>query len=1114
MNIIDLVRRSFFHHGRSHIGTFIGVVIAAAVITGALLVGSSVRGSLQEMADNRLGKIRFALPGNDRLFRDSLGHEILSELGEDTTLSAPVLILPATAAKADGSARANEVQVLGVNEGFWKLARQESLIPEIKEDEVWINEPLARQLAVEKGDTVLMRVSKPSDLSPDAPMSPVEDLSRTLRLTVAGVVDPAGLGHFSLKAGQIPPMNAFVRLNTLQDRVDAVASANLLLLGSSEKDIEEVALQNALKAKANLEDYQLELLQQSEGDSLELRSSRVFLDQLLGDTLAPLNPDVQILTYFVNRIEGNERLTPYSMVSGLESPHIPADLQPGEILITPWLQEDLGVQPGDPLDVTYYTVGLSRELKEESVQFQVKSVLEADSPLIDPGLMPDFPGLTDADNCRDWDTGFPIDTNLIRDKDEDYWDEYRGTPKAFIGLGQGQDLWGNRFGNLTAIRWDIVEGTEIEDYEVELESNILEALDPTDFGLVWAPVGERAGRAANDSMDFGQLFVGFSFFLILSALVLMNMLFRLSLEQRAPEMGLLLALGFKPERVRKMLTAEGLGLALIGSLVGAVLGVVYADLMIRGLSSIWSEAVGSANLSLHISFPRLLAGMLIGFVCAAATLIPGLRKICALPARDLMAGTVREGIEVGGQGRTWTAWVPRASLGLALLCAIAGIFMDPGQRPGVFFGAGAFFLLASATFGNQLLKTMANNQWSKVEGGHAKSFNLTGLSVRNTSRRRTRSVATAVLLACGSFLVASIGVFRLDAVRNADERSSGTGGFSLWGESSLPVIHDLNSAEAREFYVLDEDLFKDFSVVPMRLLEGDEASCLNLNRAQQPEILGVNPDALAQRNAFTFAKVSNDLPDPQGSPWNLLDVELEGDLVPGIADMNSILWAMGKKVGDTLTYVNKNGKEFRVKLVAGVANSILQGKVIISEEQFVRQFSSKGYQAFLIDTPPAERDRIKAELSRSLQDEGLALTDSTVRLAAFNAVQNTYLSTFQVLGALGLFLGSAGMAVIVLRNVLERKKEFSLLIALGFRPGKLKWILFSEHGALFVTGMVCGILSAALAVLPSLMDPTRSVPVLSLTLTQLAVLASGLAWTWIASTWALRGSLIEGLRSE
>ena len=91
-----------------------------------------------------------------------------------------------------------------------------------------------------------------------------------------------------------------------------------------------------------------------------------------------------------------------------------------------------------------------------------------------------------------------------------------------------------------------------------------------------------------------------------------------------------------------------------------------------------------------------------------------------------------------------------------------------------------------------------------------------------------------------------------------------------------------------------------------------------------------------------------------------------------------------------------------------------------------------------------------------MQDAGLELTPAAERLNAFNAVQNTYLSTFQVLGGLGLLLGSAGLGVVVLRNVQERRGELGLLLAVGFRRRALHWLVLSEHGALLGPGLGVG----------------------------------------------------------
>jgi ABC-type antimicrobial peptide transport system permease subunit len=199
-----------------------------------------------------------------------------------------------------------------------------------------------------------------------------------------------------------------------------------------------------------------------------------------------------------------------------------------------------------------------------------------------------------------------------------------------------------------------------------------------------------------------------------------------------------------------------------------------------------------------------------------------------------------------------------------------------------------------------------------------------------------------------------------------------------------------------------------------------------------------------------------------------------------------------------------------------VANSILQGSLIIDEAEFLKRFPGEpGHRMFLIDAPSNTGvEKVSAELTRALQDVGLELTPATRRLATFNAVQNTYLNTFQVLGGLGLLLGSAGLGVVVLRNVLERRGELGLLQAVGWARHSIRWLVLAEHGGLLALGLLIGVGSALAAVLPALLAPGAQLHVTALGLTLIGVLASGLIWTWIAIRMALRGNLLDALRNE
>ncbi|MBI3191138.1 MAG: ABC transporter permease, partial [Pedosphaera parvula] len=302
---------------------------------------------------------------------------------------------------------------------------------------------------------------------------------------------------------------------------------------------------------------------------------------------------IPILTYLANLIQAGDRSTPYSMVTAAGSPYTPADLRDDEIVVNDWLAEDLACQPGDQVQLTYYLADAGSTLTERTNTFRVHSVVPMTGLYADRTLMPEFPGLAKAESTHDWEAGFPL-VHEIRAKDEAYWKAYRGTPKAFITLAAGQAMWTNRFGSLTAIRYPVPTNSFASVYQPVVYRNILANLDPSAVGLRYDPVREQALAASNQAQDFGGLFLGFSFFLIVAALLLMAMLFQFGIEQRVTEIGTLLALGFTPKQVRRLLLGEGIGLAIFGGVLGALGGIGSARATLQGLGTVWRNAVGTS----------------------------------------------------------------------------------------------------------------------------------------------------------------------------------------------------------------------------------------------------------------------------------------------------------------------------------------------------------------------------------------------------------------------------------------------------------------------------------------------------------------------------------------
>jgi hypothetical protein len=432
---------------------------------------------------------------------------------------------------------------------------------------------------------------------------------------------------------------------------------------------------------------------------------------------------------------------------------------------------------------------------------------------------------------------------------------------------------------------------------------------------------------------------------------------------------------------------------------------------------------------------------------------------------------------------------------VAVLSAISG------KSSAILFFTLGFLLLAAGIF--------VANRWLRRVAGDTGAETLGRLAKRNTARRRGRSLATIAVLASGVFMVIAVDSFRKGPLDDPARRDSGTGGFAFIGESSAPIYEDLNSTKGREAYALDEKLMSGVHVVQMRVRDGDDASCLNLNRAVQPRIVGVQPGELDRRFARGDANPWSSLRSPGAT------IAPTTETIPAIVDANTLQWAMQKKVNDKLDYTDERGQPLALLVAATVPASILQGIVVVDERSFVEKFpNTAGYRFFLIDCPRGKADAVREHLSRQLGDRGLELVPTARRLAEFNDVENTYLSIFQVLGGLALLLGSAGVGIVVARNVLERRREFGLLEAVGFTRAQLRRLVFSEHRRLILGALVIGAVSAMAAVWPNLSARSSAFPWRESLLLLLGMALLGGFWTWLATRIALRGSHIAALRNE
>jgi len=198
-----------------------------------------------------------------------------------------------------------------------------------------------------------------------------------------------------------------------------------------------------------------------------------------------------------------------------------------------------------------------------------------------------------------------------------------------------------------------------------------------------------------------------------------------------------------------------------------------------------------------------------------------------------------------------------------------------------------------------------------------------------------------------------------------------------------------------------------------------------------------------------------------------------------------------------------------------IQNSILQGSLVIDAEEFEKRFPSEnGYRMLLVDSSVEKVEMVKTKLSEGLMDFGIELTTAQQRLVRFNAVENTYLSIFQLLGGLAVILGTTGLGLVVLLNIIDRRGELGMMRAIGFGKDTLKRMIIYEHLGLIVTGLLFGVAAALVAVTPAIRTPRSELPYLSVGITIACILINSVVWIWLASWSALRANLLDALRNE
>ena len=350
MTIARLVFQSMKYYWRTNAAVLLGVAVAVAVLSGALLVGDSVRGSLRAMVLERLGR-------TDQVVLSSgfLGEQLVEELQKDPESQnygiAPLIIAQGFVTVQGNGGRAGKVLVYGVDARFWKFHGVSVDAPAGRD--VLLSPALSAELRTQPGDTILIRTQKASDIPLESLHGRKEDATQTIRATVRAVLPRESLGEFSLQAQQGEVRAVFLPLTLLQRDLDVASKFNALLISGT---ADTAVIESLMRKHTTLEDLGLSLRDLESGEIALESTSRLIEDfpaniaiSLASETGLTPKP---FFTYLANSLRIGDREVPYSLVTAMVMDG--GSGSPVPIALNDWAARDLGAKPGDTVSMEYF----------------------------------------------------------------------------------------------------------------------------------------------------------------------------------------------------------------------------------------------------------------------------------------------------------------------------------------------------------------------------------------------------------------------------------------------------------------------------------------------------------------------------------------------------------------------------------------------------------------------------------------------------------------------------------------------------------------------------------------------------------------------------------------
>ncbi len=625
------------------------------------------------------------------------------------------------------------------------------------------------------------------------------------------------------------------------------------------------------------------------------------------------------------------------------------------------------------------------------------------------------------------------------------------------------------------------------DVDTQLKAHL-----PTGLGLTINNVKDDAVTQATQNVDMlSQIFLLLGSFTIIAGVLLIINIFVMLAEERKGEMGVERALGMRRSHLVQSFVSEGLAYALLSAAVGTFAGLLVAGVILWAFTLIFpARLFGGVQFVLTWTDLDLIRGFAIGFLITMGTILLASWRVSKLN----IVRAIRDIPEpVENRSTRWQLALGGLLTGLGALLSIAAVvrgnvlFQDLGPSslavglaillrnvvtPRVAFSAAGAFLVVWLLLPDKpitssdtnidvfvaagllmvfgaLLLVMFNSEvlvWIATRVGRKRTWRpVIRTAVAYPMNKKFRTGTTLATIALIMFTIATMsgiqGIIGSSITTTVVRQS---GGYDLIGNSLRPITQTSLTENLTQDPALGQNISEIWGLSAMRVTTSRNGTLSGT--LHNTTLLGVPQAWVNASIPLEFQSLDANYSSPQAA-WQALESDphlaiADGSVVPGGFGAGAGFGGGGfftftAKVGDTLYYGTKSTPLGYVKLIGILYEQFIPG-LFVGRDVVTSIVHFDASSIFYVKVKPgADATATAHELERTFLNDGMVVVDINNLVSQITDVISGVFNLLEAYLALGLIVGIAGLGVITMRNVVERRTETGALRALGFRKSMI-----------------------------------------------------------------------------